>query len=324
MDISVPSRFSCLKIEDEDFRPVANRSTKKKQDKQTKKNDVTVVTTSSKKPSLPKPVKFSITWLAYLLISIFFVRVTPRLMVLQKRNKAKGKQHDKQWEEWKKKDDEFVNDNFEQDLQCAILQSKLDFEHQKKNSVSVIVTTQDKSKKKKTKTMSLDQFLEDGNQGAAKEESDVSQKDEGNFFENVLVSAKQEIKRERVEEKRRERANNIEEVITLAQCQEKLEKEKAKNQLLREELEEAKKEIALVKKRNTTLCSMLSQGEMKDKAAVLLDLERLTTVKEELTEEVTRLHKLLEQERSSTKANVNGVSESHNSKHKDKNKKKKN
>lgn len=63
---------------------------------------------------------------------------------------------------------------------------------------------------------------------------------------------------------------------------------------------------------------------MKDKAAVLLELEKLTTMKEELTEEVSRLHKLLEQERSSTKANSsNSISESHNatnqtSKHKDK------
>lgn len=63
---------------------------------------------------------------------------------------------------------------------------------------------------------------------------------------------------------------------------------------------------------------------MKDKSEVLLELEKLTTMKEELTEEVTRLHKLLEQERSSTKANSsNNFQESHsapiqNSKHKDK------
>lgn len=61
---------------------------------------------------------------------------------------------------------------------------------------------------------------------------------------------------------------------------------------------------------------------MKDKAAILLELEKLTTVKEELSEEVAKLHKLLEQERSSTKVNsTNNSSESHNtqnSKHKEK------
>lgn len=54
---------------------------------------------------------------------------------------------------------------------------------------------------------------------------------------------------------------------------------------------------------------------MKDKAAVLLELERLTTVKEELSEEVNRLHKLLEQERSNKS---NNTTDTHNSKHKDK------
>ncbi|KAJ8918082.1 hypothetical protein NQ315_011539 [Exocentrus adspersus] len=308
MDISVPSRFACLKIEDEEFRPVSTRSTKKKQEKQVKKS--TIADSSSKKASTVQKQSSSST------------------SAPVKKSKAKGKKEDKQWEEWKKKDDEYVNDNFEQDLQCAILQSTLDFQNQKKNaSVSVVVTTQDnKTKKKKTKTMSLDQFLENGDQPSVKG-TEKEPEEEGNFFENVLTSTKQELKKEKMEEKRRERANNIEEIISMAQAQEKLEIEKAKNQRLRQELDEARKEIALVKKRNTTLCSMLSQGEMKDKVAVLLELERLTTVKEELTEEVARLHKLLEQERSSTKANVanmNGVSETHNAKHKEKHKKKKN
>lgn len=37
---------------------------------------------------------------------------------------------------------------------------------------------------------------------------------------------------------------------------------------------------------------------MKDKAGVLLELETLQTVRNELTEEVSKLHALLEQERS--------------------------
>lgn len=42
---------------------------------------------------------------------------------------------------------------------------------------------------------------------------------------------------------------------------------------------------------------------MKDKASVLLELEKVTTMKEDLTEEVGKLHKLLEQERSKANAN---------------------
>ncbi|KAJ8973250.1 hypothetical protein NQ317_019525 [Molorchus minor] len=303
MDLAVPSRFACLKIEDDEFKSVSNKSTKRKQEKQIKKPTTSTTTAGgAAKKSAPKQNQ-------------------PPINAPSKK-RSKPKQDSKQWEDWKKKDDKFVNDNFEQDMESAIIQSKLDFENKKKNSVSVIVTTQDnKSKKKRTKTMSLDQFLENDNQSKPKEiNGHKSSEEEGNYFESALVSAKEEIRRERVEEKRRERANNIEEVITLAQCQQKLETERVKNEQLRQELEEAKKEIGLVKKRNSTLCSMLSQGEMKDKAAVLLELERLTTVKEELTEEVTRLHKLLEQERSSTKSNANGItesrSESHSTKHK--------
>lgn len=40
-----------------------------------------------------------------------------------------------------------------------------------------------------------------------------------NFFEKAVISAKQEIKREKVEEKRRERTDKFEEVITLVQYQ---------------------------------------------------------------------------------------------------------
>nr|CAH7722383.1 unnamed protein product [Callosobruchus chinensis] len=299
MDIAVPSRFSCLKIEDDEFITVGSRQSAQ----QSTRKKVETKAQAAKKTSQKANQK-----------QVCQGYKTVQQNGASKKSKSKSKsENTKQWEEWKKKDDEYVTENFEQDLQCALLQSKLDFETQKKNSVSVIMTTQDKHKKKKTKTMSLDQFLDNSpnkDKGMPKSEVD------NDFFEKAISSAKEEVKRERVEEKRRQRANNIEEIITLAQCQEKLEKEKQINEELRKELEEAKTIITTVKKRNKTLCGMLSQGEMKDKAAVLLELEKLTTVKEELTEEVTRLHKLLEQERSSKNS---ASSESHNAtKHKEK------
>lgn len=78
----------------------------------------------------------------------------------QQKKKSKAKQEDKQWEEWKKKDDELVNDHYQQDLQCAILQSKLEFEQKKRNPPVVQITEVSSLKKKKSKTMSLDEFLE--------------------------------------------------------------------------------------------------------------------------------------------------------------------
>lgn len=55
---------------------------------------------------------------------------------------------------------------------------------------------------------------------------------------------------------------------------------------------------------------------VKDKAGVLLELENLQTVRNELTEEVTKLHALLEQERSKV-ASLQSELQQHN-KHKDK------
>lgn len=51
---------------------------------------------------------------------------------------------------------------------------------------------------------------------------------------------------------------------------------------------------------------------MKDKADILMELEKHNRIKDELTEEVTRLNGLLEQERSRSKSG-NSVSENHQS-----------
>ncbi|XP_046727979.1 G kinase-anchoring protein 1 isoform X2 [Silurus meridionalis] len=56
-----------------------------------------------------------------------------------------------------------------------------------------------------------------------------------------------------------------------------------------------------VKARNAQLLKMLQQGEMKDKAEILQQVEELLNIKEELTKQVTVLHASLEQERSKVK-----------------------
>ncbi|XP_069379680.1 G kinase-anchoring protein 1 isoform X2 [Paralichthys olivaceus] len=56
-----------------------------------------------------------------------------------------------------------------------------------------------------------------------------------------------------------------------------------------------------VKARNSQLLKMLQQGEMKDKAEILLQVEELLHIKEELSSQVTLLHGALEQERSKIK-----------------------
>lgn len=76
-----------------------------------------------------------------------------------KKDKRKKKEASlTQWEEWKVKDDQLVNGHYENDLESALLLSKLDFEKQSKE-VPKAENKKNDSKKKKNKVMSLDQFL---------------------------------------------------------------------------------------------------------------------------------------------------------------------
>nr|XP_033783492.1 G kinase-anchoring protein 1 isoform X2 [Geotrypetes seraphini] len=75
-----------------------------------------------------------------------------------------------------------------------------------------------------------------------------------------------------------------------------------------EEIQQLKKVITQwetkykdVKARNAQLLKMLQEGEMKDKADILLQVDELLTIKNELTLQVTALHVALEQEKSKVK-----------------------
>ncbi|KAF7268824.1 hypothetical protein GWI33_018169 [Rhynchophorus ferrugineus] len=251
MDIAVPSRFACLKIEDDDFRP-SNTENKKK-----------------------KP------------------KAAPKQSQKKKKQLQKG-ESSKDWEEWQKKDAEFINDVFEQQMQNAILQSKLEFEQQKK--ISSKESPQSQGKKKKPKTMTWNQFVE-SRDSDTREEVTVVEHDK-DFFDDVVETVRNEIKKDVVEENRKQRQEKFDEVFSLTQLQEKLEEERQKNALLENQLKEAKSEIAAVKKRNAMLCSMLSQGEMKNKAQVLSEMARLSKLKEEMIDNITQLKGDLEKERT--------------------------
>jgi len=63
-------------------------------------------------------------------------------------------------------------------------------------------------------------------------------------------------------------------------------------------IEDLKKELSQVKKRNKQLCFILSQAEMKEKSELLMQIEELNEVKEQFVQ----LHAELEQERSKNSA----------------------
>jgi len=89
---------------------------------------------------------------------------------------------------------------------------------------------------------------------------------------------------------------------TLHYWRDKLEDKEKENETLQKMILKSKEELAEVKKRNKQLCFILGQGEMREKAEILQQVEALTNVKDELSSEILELHSQLEQERSKVSA----------------------
>jgi len=97
----------------------------------------------------------------------------------------------------------------------------------------------------------------------------------------------------------------ISEAPRLAQLQEELKESNAEVEKLRLENETLRQDLLNVKTRNKKLCSILVQGEMKEKTEILVEMDKLTKVKDELTIEVNSLAVQLQQERSKVSALTN-------------------
>ncbi|XP_042552157.1 G kinase-anchoring protein 1 isoform X2 [Dipodomys spectabilis] len=80
-----------------------------------------------------------------------------------------------------------------------------------------------------------------------------------------------------------------------------LERKDAEIQKLKTVITQWEAKYKEVKARNAQLLKMLQEGEMKDKAEILLQVDESQSIKNELTIQVTSLHAALEQERSKVK-----------------------
>jgi len=256
---------------------------------------------------------------------------------------------DADWETWKNKDEEFVVNQFQNDLEKALRMSSEYASH---------VPQQVTKLKKKVKTMSLDQFVAAENEAAAAAAAILEQAPppldpffvrngyspediDPNHFETcgdenpptveaVAVPAAPAPQKKKKKKKRTANSNSLSEVLqdrngsaedvvlpeasppvvngcmidaaSVASYEniiEEKDKEIAELNLSNEKLKE---ELAAVKKRNKQFCFILAQGEMKEKSEILLQVDELTNVKNELSEELAEMHTLLEQERSKVSA----------------------
>ncbi|XP_049871672.1 G kinase-anchoring protein 1-like isoform X2 [Pectinophora gossypiella] len=284
----VQSRFAGLKIEDDDYPSSSDSKNKKSKG------------AAAKKPDPPKKAK---------------TNTKPQSANKKKKSKAASSTSE-QWETWKQKDEQLVDGNFESELQQAILLSKLDYEEKKdvykqfkkeaEMEKKVVETKSSKKQNKKKNVMSLDQF----NDMISGEEPRFNHEDEKQpvedaefnkdteFFERVKDEAKNELLKDKIIDRVRNRKCVSDEVITRVQFADALERKDKEIQALKDEITGLKQELLTVKSRNKKLCNILGQGEMKDKAEVLVEVERLRSVQSELTAELAALHSDLERERS--------------------------
>ncbi|NXY78857.1 GKAP1 protein, partial [Glareola pratincola] len=234
------------------------------------------------------------------------------------------------WQEWRQRDEQLTSEMFEADLEKALLLSKLEYEEHKKEHENVEKTSpQSKSVNKKEKknqkgkdkplTVSLKDFQSDNNLAKKHEElnSPQSSLHDGGFFNRLEgdVHKVLETEKRRVQLADCSGTNNGTSHEHNQACKPETVLKDGKIERLKLELEKKDAEIEQqkniitqweakykeVKARNAQLLKMMHDGEMKDKAAILLQVHECQIIKDELTIQVAVLHAALEQERSRVK-----------------------
>ncbi|KAM3611835.1 uncharacterized protein V6R79_024689 [Siganus canaliculatus] len=236
------------------------------------------------------------------------------------------------WQQWKQRDEQITSELYEADLEKALILSKLEYEQHKQHNHTNASSPKSrggkegggKKEKKKNqqakdkKTVSLQDFQAEG----SAEHLSKKQEKEDARAANLALGVEQEerffnkleddVSRIIQQEKRREQYSYSlgQEVNTSTEHETDPRTEQLKYELEKkdQEIEKLKKTISEweakykeVKARNSQLLKMLQQGEMKDKAEILLQVDELLHIKEELSSQVTLLHGALEQERSKVK-----------------------
>ncbi|KAK8729598.1 hypothetical protein OTU49_008558, partial [Cherax quadricarinatus] len=192
--------------------------------------------------------------------------------------KANGQVNSRLDEEWQRRDNDFIREENERCLKEALMLSKLDFEE----------------KKKFYQQMKKEQ-AEEGKGGKVKKKKDKPLTMSLDQFNNL-------------------RPDQYGQEVRASQYEAELEKRDFEIQALRLEVDSLKSELLLVKTRNKKLCEVFCSAEMKSKAELVVELDKMTKVREELTQEVSNLSAQVEQERSKVNQLTLDLKKSHGKK----------
>ncbi|KAM6391403.1 G kinase-anchoring protein 1 isoform 4-T4 [Rhynochetos jubatus] len=180
------------------------------------------------------------------------------------------------WQEQRKRDEQLTSEMFEADLEEAVLLSKLEYEEHKKERNSSQPSLHDGG---------FFNRLEDDVHRILEREKRRAQCTDYRETDNCTAH-----------EHNQGRKDGNTEGLKL-----ELEKKDAEIKQLKNTITQWEEEYKEVKTRNAQLLRMMQEGEMKDKAEILLQIDEYRIIKNELTVQVTMLHAALEQERSKVK-----------------------
>uniref|UniRef100_A0A182X9A2 Enn protein n=1 Tax=Anopheles quadriannulatus TaxID=34691 RepID=A0A182X9A2_ANOQN len=296
----VPSRFSGLKIEDDDdgFRKPKQKS---RSNANSKPKTTTTTTPPVKTAAAPPPQSQP-------------QAKKPKPKSQKTKNSSDAVQKE-QWSKWQEKDTELVEKSYMNDLEQALLLSKLDFEANKTK-----YNQQEKeskaSKDKKPKTLSLQEFqekvskeLNEKQQQKKRQQEEAEYNRNYTFFEQIDLETKQILNKEQLKTllqqnnansaKARESKGKTDDLPAVEQPASELD-------LLKEENATLKEEITVLRDRYKKVVAMLKNGEMKEKTELMIEIEKLRKVQEDMTAEMTALYGQLEQAKSRTNQESKG------------------
>lgn len=238
----------------------------------------------------------------------------------------------KSWEDWKSKDEAFVLNKFQSDMEMALRLSSAEIGTSTSSSNSTKI-----KKKNKHPTMSFDEYcqLPTENTKSSHKSSEsrlppgyAPEEVDPNYFElEITTDEKQnhessDTKKTKSKKKKKKEANkttlsdllleetthantngNIQETsgidfTSFHLWQSKIEEKNKEIQTLKNINKTLNEELSEVKKRNKQLCYILAQGEMKEKSVLIQQVNDLNNIKLELSTELQTVCSLLGQERS--------------------------
>lgn len=201
------------------------------------------------------------------------------------------------WSNWKQKDEELTDQLYMEQLKHAMIESKVQYEDQK-----ISIKSESQAKQNKPKPMSLEEFHKLGDNQTSQLKKPQVESRIDIHSDIVLKEIDENVKKAiQIENSKilelKPQEGTVDKFLNL-QYKEEVQKRDKEIERLVIEITKIKDEVIEVRKRNKQLAFIMAQGEMKEKAELLYQIDELTATKDDLTQQIQILNTNLEQEKS--------------------------